>query len=51
MSRGTRHRTIRIDDVLWTAATEAAEDEDSTVSEVIRDFLTAWLLGKGRPVS
>lgn len=39
----TPHRTIRIDDALWTAAQAAAEAEGKTLSEVIRAALTRYV--------
>lgn len=41
-SRGTIHRTVRIEDALWTAAKEKAATEGRTVSEVIRELLEEW---------
>lgn len=39
----TPMRTIRINDELWLAATEAAKANGATVSEVVRDALTAYV--------
>jgi predicted DNA binding CopG/RHH family protein len=43
MSRGTIHRTIRIDDALWTAAKAKADAEGVNLSEVIREALRAYI--------
>jgi predicted HicB family RNase H-like nuclease len=39
----TPHRTIRIDDALWSAAQAAAEAEGKTLTEVIRAALTRYV--------
>lgn len=38
-----RHRMVRVEDELWTAAREAAEANGTTVSEVIRDALRRYV--------
>jgi hypothetical protein len=43
MSRGTAHRSIRMDDTLYHAVVARAADEDTTVSEVVRGLLRTWL--------
>lgn len=43
MSRGTIHRTVRVDDTLWTAAKTKAEAEGTNLSDVIRDALRAYV--------
>ena len=43
MSRGTIHRTVRVDDELWNAAKEKAEAEGVSLSEVIRQALQAFV--------
>ena len=43
MSRGTTHRTVRIDDGLWNAAKVKAEAEGVNLSDVIRDALRAYV--------
>jgi len=42
MSRGTTHRTVRIDDALWDAAKTKAAEEGRNVSDVIRELLKTW---------
>ena len=42
MSKGTTHRTIRINDQLWSAATRQATQNGTTVSQAIRAWLTEW---------
>lgn len=49
MSKGTKIRTVRIDDALWDAAKAKAEGEGTNLSEVIRDYLTAWIAGDVDP--
>jgi predicted DNA binding CopG/RHH family protein len=43
MSRGTVHRTIRIDDPLWEQVKVKAAAEGMTISDLIRDLLRKWL--------
>lgn len=43
MSRGTIHRTIRIDDTLWLPAKAKAEAEGIHLSDVIREALRAYV--------
>lgn len=43
MSRGTTHRTVRIEDALWDAAKTKAEAEGKNISEVIRELLADWV--------
>lgn len=41
-TRGTTHRTIRIDDGLWEAAKAKAEEEGRNLSEIIREALREY---------
>lgn len=43
MSKGTKVRTVRIDDALWDAAKTKADAEGTNLSEVIRDYLAGWV--------
>jgi hypothetical protein len=43
MSKGTTKRNIRVSDEIWNAALVRAEKHDTTVSEVVRSLLVAWL--------
>lgn len=43
MSRGTTHRTVRIEDGLWDAAKTKAEEEGRNLSDVIRELLREYL--------
>ena len=43
VSKGTKVRTVRIDDALWDAAKAKAETRETSLSEVIRDYLQAWV--------
>lgn len=43
MSKGTTHRTVRIEDGLWEAAKEKASKEGENLSEVIRDALLKYV--------
>jgi len=45
MSKGTIHRTVRIDDALWAAAKAKADAEGVNLSEVIRAALRAYVEG------
>lgn len=36
-------RTIRVPDYLWDAAKSAAEYEELTISDVVRDMLTQYV--------
>ena len=40
MSKGTKHRTVRIEDGLWEEAKAAASERGDNLSEVIR--ATLW---------
>lgn len=42
-SRGTIHRTVRIDDELWAQVQAQAEAENIKVSALIRQLLRGWL--------
>lgn len=42
-SKGTPHRPIRIDDVLWARAQEKAAKEGTTASAKARELLAAWV--------
>jgi antitoxin component of RelBE/YafQ-DinJ toxin-antitoxin module len=43
MSRGTIHRTIRIDDALWLPAKAKADATGIHLSDVIRDALREFI--------
>lgn len=43
MSRGTIHRTVRIDDALWTAAKAKADERGDSLSEIIREAIRAYV--------
>ena len=43
MSKGTAHRTIRIDDDLWNAAKEVAAVRVDHLSQVIREALREYV--------
>ena len=43
MSRGTKQRGIRIDDALWTAAKQTAEEQGENLSAVIRVCLKDYV--------
>ena len=45
MSRGTTHRTVRIEDGLWERVKVKAATEGMTISDLIRDLLRKWLEG------
>lgn len=45
MSKGTTHRTVRVDDELWLAAKAKAEAEGENLSDVIREALRAYVDG------
>lgn len=44
----TTLRSIRVDDDLWKAATEIAQTEGRTVSEVVRELLALWVVKQQR---
>lgn len=44
----TKHRMVRVDDELWTAAAEAAAANGTTRSEVIRDALKRYVARQRR---
>ena len=43
MSRGTIHRTVRVDDALWEAAKTKAALEGVSLSDVIREALRQYI--------
>ena len=43
MSKGTTHRTVRIDDALWDAAKAAAKENGENVSDIIRKALEQYV--------
>jgi predicted DNA binding CopG/RHH family protein len=43
MSKGTTHRTVRIEDELWEAAKARADADGVNLSEVIRAALRAYV--------
>jgi len=47
MSRGTTHRSVRVEDELWLPAKAQAESEGVNLSDVIRDALRAYINKKG----
>lgn len=46
MPRGTTLRNIRIDDERWNALREAAEEQGTDASKVIRDMIDVYLDGR-----
>lgn len=47
MSRGTIHRTFRIEDDLWLPAKAKAEAEDVNLSDVVREALRVFIADDG----
>jgi len=43
MPPGTTLRNVRVPDELWDAALARAEDEQTNVSEVVRQLLQEWV--------
>jgi len=43
MSKGTKVRTVRIDDALWEAAQAKSKRVETDLSKVIREKLETWL--------
>jgi len=43
MSRGTKHRAIRVEDELWDDAKAVAKQNNETLSEVIRERLRDYV--------
>jgi metal-responsive CopG/Arc/MetJ family transcriptional regulator len=43
VSRGTTHRTVRIEDGLWEEAKAAAAERGENLSDVLRDALRAYV--------
>jgi len=43
MSRGTTHRTLRVEDDLWSAAKSVADDRSENLSEVLRQALRDYV--------
>ncbi|WP_352231328.1 ribbon-helix-helix domain-containing protein [Paenarthrobacter sp. R1] len=43
MSKGTKVRTVRIDDALWDAAQAKAAEQGENLSEIIRGALTEYV--------
>lgn len=43
MPPGTTLRNVRVSDDLWDAALRRAEQDNTTVSEVIRELLQQWV--------
>jgi len=43
VSRGTTHRTVRVEDDLWFAAKEKADAEGVKLSDVLRDALRSYI--------
>ena len=48
MPPGTTLRNVRINDDLWEAAQQKADEQGTTVSEWIREALTNWTTDKGK---
>lgn len=48
MSKGTTHRTVRIEDGLWDAAKTKAEAEGANLSDVIREALRTYVEAEPR---
>ncbi len=46
MSRGTTLRNVRVPDNLWDAALSRAVKDETSVSEVLRELLQAWVDGR-----
>jgi predicted HicB family RNase H-like nuclease len=46
LSKGTTHRTVRVDDALWDAAKDKADSEGVSLSEVIREALKRYIEGE-----
>lgn len=45
VSKGTKRRTIRVEDELWDAALAAAETREESLPEAIRQFLKTYSKG------
>ena len=43
MPPGTTLRNVRVPDGLWDAALARADDEQTNVSEVVRELLQQWV--------
>lgn len=43
MSRGTRQRSVRVEDELWTAAKDVADENDDNLSDIIRAALKDYI--------
>lgn len=43
MSKGTTHRTVRIEDGLWAAARQVADQRGESLSEIIRRALMEYV--------
>ena len=43
MSDGTPRRAVRVDDALWTAAKQTAEEQGENLSAVIRECLKDYV--------
>jgi hypothetical protein len=43
MSKGTTHRTVRIEDGLWDAAKESAVENGDNLSDIIRRALAEYV--------
>ena len=43
VSKGTTHRTVRIEDGLWEAAKEAAAERGDNISAIIRKALEKYI--------
>lgn len=45
MSKGTKVRTVRIDDALWDAAKAKADERGDNLSEILRARLQEYVQG------
>jgi len=43
VSKGTTHRTVRIEDTLWDAAKTAANERGDNLSDIIRKALEQYV--------
>lgn len=43
MSKGTTHRSVRVEDELWETARALAAQNDETMSDIIRDALRRYI--------
>lgn len=43
MSHGTTHRTLRVEDDLWSEAKEVAGENDENLSDILRQALRDYI--------